>query len=150
MNDKPKVYLDNCCFNRPFDEPSQLLVRLETEAVLFIQDEIKNGNIELVWSYILDLENNANPIRTRRDAIRIWRNYSLTVVRPTEEVKQIATTLQNRDIRLKDSLHIASAIVSQCHFFITTDHKLLNKQMNEIAIVNPMYFIQKYTEGFKL
>ncbi len=29
---KPKLYLDNCCFNRPFDDPSQLLVRLETEA----------------------------------------------------------------------------------------------------------------------
>jgi hypothetical protein len=29
MKDKPKVYLDNCCFNRPFDEPSQLLVRLD-------------------------------------------------------------------------------------------------------------------------
>ena len=51
MNDKPNVYLDNCCFNRPFDELSQLLVRLKTETVLFIQDEIKNGNIELVLSY---------------------------------------------------------------------------------------------------
>ena len=33
---KLKLYLDNCCFNRPFDDQSQLLVRLETEAKLFI------------------------------------------------------------------------------------------------------------------
>ena len=27
-----KVYLDNCCFNRPFDDQTQLVVRLETDA----------------------------------------------------------------------------------------------------------------------
>ena len=27
-----RVYLDNCCYNRPFDEQTQLKVRLETEA----------------------------------------------------------------------------------------------------------------------
>ncbi len=29
-----RVYLDNCCYNRPFDEQDQLSVRLETEAKL--------------------------------------------------------------------------------------------------------------------
>jgi len=32
-----KVYLDNCCFNRPFDDQNQVRVRIETEAKLFIQ-----------------------------------------------------------------------------------------------------------------
>ena len=27
-----KIYLDHCCYNRPFDEQYQDLVRLETEA----------------------------------------------------------------------------------------------------------------------
>jgi len=145
---KPKVYLDNCCFNRPFDDQSQLLVRLETEAVLFIQDEIKSGNLELIWSSILDFENDANPFTTRRDAIRIWRKRSLAVIRPNAEVKEIAKALQVRNIHLKDSLHIASAVVSQCHFLITTDGKMLNKPVDEIAIVNPIRFIQEY-EAFK-
>ena len=26
-----RVYLDNCCYNRPFDDQTQLKVRLETE-----------------------------------------------------------------------------------------------------------------------
>ena len=30
------LYLDNCCFNRPYDNQSHLLVRLETEAKLHI------------------------------------------------------------------------------------------------------------------
>ena len=27
-----RVYLDNCCYNRPYDEQVQLRIRLETEA----------------------------------------------------------------------------------------------------------------------
>ncbi len=29
-----KIYLDNCCFNRPFDDQSQLRILLESEAKL--------------------------------------------------------------------------------------------------------------------
>jgi hypothetical protein len=56
-----KIYLDNCCFNRPFDDQSQLRIKLESEAKLKIQDDIRAQRIQLVWSYILDLENDNNP-----------------------------------------------------------------------------------------
>ena len=32
-----KIYLDICCYNRPFDDQTQMIVRLETEAKLHIQ-----------------------------------------------------------------------------------------------------------------
>ena len=47
-----RVYLDNCMFNRPFDNQSQIRIRLESEAKLYIQDKIKSKVIELVWSYL--------------------------------------------------------------------------------------------------
>ena len=49
-----KVYLDNCCYNRPFDDQSQMKISLETQAKLYVQDQIKKGNYDLVWSYVLD------------------------------------------------------------------------------------------------
>lgn len=52
-----KIYLDNCCYNRPFDDQSQLKIHLETQAKLYIQAKIKEGVYDLVWSYILDYEN---------------------------------------------------------------------------------------------
>lgn len=52
-----KIYLDNCCFNRPFDDQSQIRIRLESEAKLKIQEEIQAGNFKMVWSYIIDHEN---------------------------------------------------------------------------------------------
>lgn len=51
-----KVYLDNCVFNRPFDDQSQIRIRLETEAKFYIQTLIKQDQIALVWSYIIELE----------------------------------------------------------------------------------------------
>ena len=34
-----RVYLDNCCYNRPFDPQEQLRIRLETEAKLEVQSQ---------------------------------------------------------------------------------------------------------------
>ena len=65
-----KIYLDNCCFNRPFDDQSQLRIKLESEAKLKIQTDIQAGVLDLVWSYILDAENEANPFEERKSAIR--------------------------------------------------------------------------------
>ncbi len=44
------IYLDNCCFNRPFDDQDQTRVRLETEAKLSIQDLVRSKVLRLVWS----------------------------------------------------------------------------------------------------
>jgi hypothetical protein len=60
------IYLDLCCFNRPFDDQGQLIVRLQTEAKLHVQAMIQNGVLKLAWSAIIDLENAANPDRERR------------------------------------------------------------------------------------
>ena len=57
------IYLDLCCFNRPWDDQSASRVRLETEAKLLLQERIRNGLTSLVWSYALTYENDFNPHR---------------------------------------------------------------------------------------
>jgi hypothetical protein len=71
-----KIYLDNCCFNRPFDDQSQLKIRLEAETKLKIQEDIRSGKYVLIWSYILDYENSKNPFQERHKQIAKWRNYA--------------------------------------------------------------------------
>ena len=51
--EKPLLYLDNCCFNRPFDDQEQPKIRIETEAKLFLQEKVRAGEIDLVWSFML-------------------------------------------------------------------------------------------------
>ncbi len=55
-----KLYLDNFCFNRPYNNQLLIRNRLETEAKLYIQESIIEENYDLVWSYILDFENSRN------------------------------------------------------------------------------------------
>jgi hypothetical protein len=62
QNKTMRSYLDLCCFNRPYDDQSQVRVRLETEAKLSLQDKVRSGECTLVWSAVLDLENSKKPV----------------------------------------------------------------------------------------
>ena len=55
-----------------------------------------------------------------------------------------AKSIQRLGIKSKDSLHIACAIYSECNFFITTDAKLLNKEIDGIKILNPIDFVREF------
>ena len=136
-----RLYLDNCCFNRPFDDQSQLKVRLETEAKLFIQQGILVGRHELVWSYILDFENRQNPYINRYSAINDWKSIANIHCVETEDIILFAESLFSSGIKVKDALHISCAVHSNADYFITTDKKLLNTTIQEIKIINPLMFI---------
>lgn len=140
-----KFYLDNCCFNRPFDDQSHLRIRLEAEAKLRVQEEIRSGSFELVWSYILDYENSKNPFRERKDQIALWRRYSTNAVQEGEKVLRIAKLLNEKGVKKLDSLHVACAIVAKADYFLTTDDGILKKAMlaNEIKITDPIGFIKE-------
>ena len=72
-----KIYLDNCCYNRPFDDQAQDLVRIETEAKLIIQRRIKNKEYELVWSFMLSVENDDNLHDEKKNAISLWEDIAI-------------------------------------------------------------------------
>ena len=140
-----KIYLDNCCYNRPFDDQTQLTISIETQAKLQIQREIVLDKHQLVTSYILRMENAQNPFENRRffteDFIR--RNSSEHIgVDEWKNVEEKAKGIMETGIKEKDALHVASAIVSGCDCFITTDKRLLKYSAPEIMILNPVDFIR--------
>ena len=122
-----KIYLDNCCFNRPYDDQSQLRISLESEAKLRIQENIRSGTFELVWSYILDYENSQNPFRERREQIIKWRTYSAEDIEENEDVLNIASIAMSYGIKKLDSLHLACAIKAKTDYFLTTDDGIIKK-----------------------
>jgi predicted nucleic acid-binding protein len=140
-----KIYLDNCCFNRPFDDQSQIRIRLESEAKLKIQDDIIEGSINFVWSYILEAENTANPFEERERAIREWRQHAIMNIKENSAILEKAKDLNQKGVRSKDALHIACAISAGCKYFLTTDDKILNKNeiIEELTITDPIGFIKE-------
>ena len=140
-----KIYLDNCCFNRPFDDQSQIRIRIETEAKLKIQEEVRSGKIQLIWSYILDYENNRNPYIERKVRINGWKKYAIQDIEENPELLKTANWLNQIGIQKIDSLHIACAVFAKCDYFLTTDDKILQRadQIDYIKINDPIDFIKE-------
>jgi predicted nucleic acid-binding protein len=136
-----KIYLDNCCFNRPFDDQTQLRISLETQSKLFIQALVVKGEIKLVWSYILSIENAKNPYENKRLSISRFAEYAEMKVLESEALLKNANRIAEGGVKNADSLHIACAIEASADFFITTDSRILKYQTDEIKIVNPVQFV---------
>lgn len=137
------VYLDNCAFNRPFDDQSQLRIRLESEAKLAIQALIRDGKLELVWSYILDYENGANPFPERSWRIGEWTEFASRTIVESEDLLAVANGLSQKGFKKIDSLHLACALAGESELFFTTDDGILKKRTRiaGMKILNPVEFI---------
>lgn len=136
------VYLDNCMFNRPFDNQHSVRIRLETEAKLDIQSQIRRGQLNLIWSDILDHENNANPYKERKSAIAKWKSLATHHVTVTAEIMNRVNQLFEHKIQSKDAIHVACAAHAKAEYFFSTDDKLLKVlgRLDIINAINPVDF----------
>ena len=142
---KSKLYLDNCCFNRPYDDQQQTRIHLESLAKLHIQQSIAKNEFDFVWSFVLEYENSKNPFQLRRETIR---KFSYRCVQYVDEsnaeiIKVIARPVVETGIRDKDALHVACAIFSSCDYVLTTDDRLLKYVSEQIKIINPLQFVSE-------
>ena len=146
--EKLKIYLDNCCFNRPFDNQTQMKIRLETEAKLYIQASVRGGKYSLCWSFMLDYENGKNPYEEKQKMIALWTKIADDFCPPSEAILSHGEEIMMLGIKNCDALHIACAIERHCAYFITTDKGLTNKIIEGLRIINPIDFIRE-TEDLK-
>jgi predicted nucleic acid-binding protein len=123
-----KVYLDNCCYNRPFDDQTQLRIALETQAKLYVQLLIVNHKINLVWSYVSALENQKNPDENRRTSITEFARYAGQIIIKNDIILKTAREITNAGLKPVDALHVSCAIAGRVDFFITTDDRILKYQ----------------------
>ena len=143
-----RIYLDNCALNRPFDDQNHIRIRIETEAKLYLQEKVKKSKIELIWSYILELENDQNPFEEKRLAIEKWEKLSIVNIDETESLIKRADEFVLLGIKAKDALHVSSAIEGKADYFITTDDRLLKKLIDrdDIKAVNPVDIVGEIDE----
>ena len=140
-----RVYLDNCCYNRPFDEQAQLRIRLETVTKLAVQLLMATGTVEYAWSKALDYEISFNPFPKRKTSILWWRDGAAEYIDTTEEIICRGEEIERLGIKPKDALHLASAEKANCDFFLTTDRGILKKVsfLGGMKVVNPIQFISE-------
>lgn len=135
-----RIYLDICCFNRPFDDQSQLRIRLESEAKMAIQEGIRLGLYLLVWSYVMDYDNHKTPFPERREPIGKWRGCASEDIEEDDALLASAKFIGQAGIKKMDSLHIACAIKANADYFLTTDDWILKRAnlITSIKITDPI------------
>ena len=141
-----RIYLDNCCYNRPYDDQSQLRISLESQAKLYVQEMIREGKFDLVASYMLTFENAKNRFETKRKAITQFLEANTSVyvdVSNRDRVEEIAKDIQSTGVKAADAIHTACAILAHCDYLLTTDDRLLKYRTDRIHIVDPPEFVRE-------
>ena len=125
------MYLDVCCFKRPFDDAAVERVRREAEAVAAILDAAQAGTLQLVRSPAHDFENERNPREDRRLATRLWLNAAAASVPASTAAATRARELAALGFAPIDALHLAFAEQAAARWFVTTDDRLLKRAATE-------------------
>lgn len=140
-----KVYLDVNIYNRPFDDQSQVRIRLETISIFSIMQRIKRGDLSLIWPFIIDYENSLNPYDDVRQEVGLLSSLASKTILPSDTIVTQAMKFESRGMKPRDALHIACALEAGADYFLTCDDKLINKSssIRGLKILNPIRFIEK-------
>lgn len=140
-----KVYLDVNIYNRPFDDQSQVRIRLETISIFSIMQRIKKRELLLVWSFIIDYENSLNPYDDVRQEVEFLSSIASKSILPSDTIVTQAMKFESKGIKPRDALHVACALAAGADYFLTCDDKLINKasSIRGLKILNPVRFIEE-------
>ena len=140
-----RIYFDMNIYNRPFDDQSQVRIRLETIAIFSILQKIKNKEVTLLWSFMIDYEDSLNPHEDVRQEIEMAASLAVESVTPDESVLTAAKEFESKGIKPRDSIHLACALKGKAEYFLTCDDKLIKRATTldiNIKIINPLRFIE--------
>ncbi len=137
-----RVYLDNCCYNRPFDDQAQFKVMLESLAKLCIQQQMRSGLLEYAWSSVLDFEISRSRFLDRARQILSWANGAAVMVNVDAAIRARAKEFEIAGLKAADALHLACAECASCDWFFTTDRGILKKakRLTAMRVANPLEF----------
>ncbi len=122
-----RIYLDNCCFQRPLDDQTHPRIRVETEAVFVVLAAVQAGELLLLGSEALDYEVSRISDEARRTKITSVLLIATERLLITDAVEALALTFEQHGLRGIDAIHLALASTAKADFFSTCDDKLFRQ-----------------------
>jgi len=148
----PRIYLDPCCLNRPFDDQSQDRIRLESEAVLLILLRVQQHE-DWTWvsSETVQYEVDQTPDSERRRRVQALVSFADVLVHVSDEVVRRAVGLQSLGFKAIDAIHVACAEASRSDALLTTDDRFLraarrNVGQIRVRVENPIDWLRGVQE----
>lgn len=149
-----RIYFDMNIYNRIFDDQTQMRIRFESMAINILFGLVEKGRYDLMWSYVLEYENNRNPYMERKINIKSITTLCKGTIKPSDNIVLIAKDIaKNSNTKDKDSLHLAAAVENGCKYFITCDDKFIktikrNREslkdiIGNVKLYNPIDFLRR-------
>ena len=146
-----KIYADINVYCRPFDDMRQFRIRLEAAACQEIFHRVEMQEYQLVWSYILELENSQNPFpEQREEVLRIAGNCQEVIVGDEQLLARALELEKTWKCRAKDALHLACAERAGSKVFLTCDDGLIKRTQGRLSFLveNPVDFLRKELKDY--
>ncbi len=122
-----KIYLDNCCYNRIFDDRSNSQIYFERNSVMLILELIEKASVELVGSEMLIKEMNEVNDSYKKSLLQMMYGLCSEEIRVNPAILDRAEEIRHTsNIKYKDSIHLACAEAAKADALLTTDKKFIN------------------------
>ena len=139
-----KLYLDCCCFNRPYDDMSDNTMWLESEAILAIINKCEVAEWEFFSSDILFDEISQMGNIDKQKKVLLLYQLATQHISLTDEIVVRAREFEKLNAKAYDSLHLASAESVGVDVFLTTDKKLIKsakRSDTKMIVKNPLIWL---------
>ena len=141
-----RIYMDSCCYNRPFDDQCQDRIRIESEVILTILSKCEEQLWTLLGSDILlhELSNIPNIERKRKTFIvcGLIKEFCDS----NNFIRLRAKDFEAAGIKPLDSLHLASAEYMNADVLLTVDDNFIRasyKAGAKIKAENPVNWLME-------
>lgn len=141
-----KIYLDNCCLNRPFDDQSFPRIRLESEAVKAILSLCDETEWTLLSSDVLahEIKQIAHP--GKREYLQLIISSAQLHIKLQPIFRERAKFFEQNGIKAFDALHLACA-EAHADVLLTTDDKFIKRAVAltdvDVVVSNPLSWVEE-------
>lgn len=143
-----KIYLDVSCLNRPFDDQTQMRIRLEAEATTAILEKCDRGEWQQVSSQMANIEIHAMPDADRRARVQRLLPDPKVMLQLTENIYARAGNLEKLGFKPADAVHVAAAESLVADLFLSCDDRLVNtarrrRDQLKVKVANPLDWLKE-------
>jgi predicted nucleic acid-binding protein len=146
------IYMDVSCLNRPFDDQSQLRVRLEAEAIQAVFRQLEGGFWNHISSEMAEIEIRAMPDVQRQARVGLLLPRKSAIVRLTKGVWKRAHELVRIGFKAADAVHLAAAEAGGAGVFLSCDDRLCRRarrfrRVLRVTVANPLEWMKEAGNG---
>jgi predicted nucleic acid-binding protein len=145
------VYLDTCCYSRPFDNRSQAKIAAEARAIKVAVNMCKIAGYPIIGSEAVEFElGRIKDGKKRKEIERFYRGTICYSAAFFEQSIERANELMAEGLGNMDSRHLAIAENEGARILLTADEDFVricaNKDLSFVKVVNPVIFLTEISK----